>query len=70
MASVRGEKDEQELDRLLTEHYNYLVRHISPREFIPHLISKNVLTQEDKEEIESKVTSVDRAGENLNLLSI
>ena len=62
MAHASNPNEEKELEQLLTEQYNYLVRHISTREFIPHLISKEVLTTEDKEEIESKVTSVDRAG--------
>ena len=60
-ASVKV-RNEQELEDLLTEKYNYLVRHICPREFIPPLISKHVLTTADKEEIQKQITYIDRAG--------
>ena len=60
-ASVKV-RNEQELEELLTEKYNYLVRHICPREFIPPLISKHVLTTADKEEIQKQITYIDRAG--------
>ena len=53
---------EADLEDMLTRKYNYLVRHISPREFIPPLISKHVINQSDKEEIQGQITSIDRAG--------
>ena len=56
------DEEERELSDLLNKNYAFLVNHIRVTDLLPFLIAREAITETDKEEINSKPTSVDRRG--------
>ena len=57
-----ADDEERDLTELLNANYAYLVNHIRVTDILPYLLSRNVITETDKEEVSAKTLSVERRG--------